>query len=364
MHKIPAGEPVIEKEEIDNVLSALKSGWVSSKGSFINEFERNFSNYIGVKTGVAVTNGTVALHLALTSLGIGHGDEVILPDLTFVSPASMTVLSGAKPVFIDVTPDYWCINPEKIREKITSKTKAIIIVHLYGHPANMDPILEIAKEKNIYLIEDCAEAHGAEYNHKKVGNFSDISCFSFYGNKIITTGEGGICTTNNDEIADNLRLYRDHGMRENKRFWHEVIGFNYRMTNLQAALGVAQLPKIDKFIARKREIANLYKSILDDNKFIRSQIEMPWAKNSYWFYSILVNKTKRNKLMDFLKNEGIETRPFFYPIHVMPPYTKYSDEEYPISSKLASSGINLPSHVSLKNEEIQYISKKINDFFK
>ena len=245
---IPIAEPLLEEEELNNVMEAVKSGWISSKGKFIPEFEENFARYCGVKHSVATSNGTVALHLALATLGIKEGDEVIVPTLTFIATANAVRYTGAKPVFVDSNPDYWCIDPEKIEGAITPKTRAIIPVHLYGHPCDMEAIMAVAKKHDLYVIEDAAEAHGAEHKGRKVGSFGDIACFSFYGNKIITTGEGGMCLTDDEILAERMRILRDHGMNPGKRYWHDIVGFNYRMTNMQAAIGVAQLEKIDRVI--------------------------------------------------------------------------------------------------------------------
>ncbi|NQE05711.1 Aspartate aminotransferase [ANME-1 cluster archaeon GoMg1] len=360
---IPIAEPCLGEEELKNVTEALKSGWISSKGKFIEEFEEKISSYCGRKYGVATSNGTVALHLALKTLGIGKGDEIIIPDLTFVAVANTVTYCNAKPIFIDSHPDYWCIDPEKIEEKTTPKTKAIIPVHLYGHPCDMDPILDIANDHDLYVIEDAAEAHGAEYKGRKVGSFGDISCFSFYGNKIITTGEGGMCLTNNEELAEKMKILRDHGMNPNKRYWYDVIGFNYRMTNLQAAVGVAQLKKLDEFVEKKRKIAKRYSEELKDleeKELITLHPEMPWAKCVYWMYCILIEDKfgmSRDELMKRLEENGIDTRPFFYPVHVMPPYK--NNEGYPVAEEISRKGINLPSGVSLKEEEIKFICNEI-----
>lgn len=361
--RIPVAEPYIGDEELKNVIEAVKSGWISSKGKFIEEFEREFAKYCGVKYGVATANGTVALHLALKALGIGKGDEVIVPALTFVATANAVTYCNAKPVFVDSHPEYWCINPEKIEEKITPKTKAIIPVHLYGHPCDMDRIMEIARNYNLYVIEDAAEAHGAEYKSRKIGSFGDISCFSFYGNKMITTGEGGMCLTNNEELAERMRNLRDHAMSKNRRYWHETVGFNYRMTNLQAAVGVAQLKKLDELIKKKRQIAKWYAEELkelEEKELVKLHPEMDWAKCVYWMYSILIeNKAKisRNELMKKLEDMGIETRPFFVPMHLLPMYN--SGERLPIAEDLAKRGLNLPSGVSLKLNQIKQIGKSV-----
>ncbi len=357
---IPIAEPSLGEEELNNVIEAVKSGWVSSKGKFIEEFEENFSSYCGRKYGVATSNGTVALHLALKALGIDKEDEVIVPDLTFIATANAVTYCNAKPVLIDSHPDYWCINPEKIEEKITPKTKAIIPVHLYGHPCDMDAIMDIAERHGLYVIEDAAEAHGAEYKDKKVGSFGDVSCFSFYGNKIITTGEGGICLTDNDELAESMKALRDHAMDPNKRYWHNVVGFNYRMTNMQAAVGVAQLTKINQFIEKKIQIAGWYKEGLKDladQRVLTLHPEMPWAKCVYWMYSILVEDElgiTRDGLIQLLEKSGIETRPFFYPLHVLPPHKAY-DDALNLSKSISMKGLNLPSSTTLEKNEVEYI---------
>jgi len=366
--KIPVAEPCLGEEELKNVIEAVKSGWISSKGKFIEEFERGFAKYCGVKYGIATANGTVALHLALKALGIGRGDEVIVPTLTFIATANAVTYCNAKPVFVDSHPEYWCINPEKIEDKITKNTRAIIVVHLYGHPCDMDWIMDIAEDKGLYVIEDCAEAHGAEYKCRKVGSFGDIACFSFYGNKIITTGEGGMCITNNEELAEKMRILRDHGMSKHKRYWHEVIGFNYRMTNLQAAIGVAQLKKLDEFVKKKREIAKWYAEELkelEEKGLIKLHPEMNWAKCIYWMYSILIEdkaKVSRDDLMKMLEKNGIETRPFFVPIHMLPIYD--SGKKLSVAEELAKKGINLPSGVKLKKEDISTVCSRIEKILK
>jgi len=357
---IPVAEPCIGEKELNNVVEAVTTGWVSSKGKFIPQFEKEFAKYCGVKYGIATCNGTAALHLALKALGIGEGDEVIVPTLTFVATANAVAYCNAKPVFVDSHPDYWCLDPDKIEERITPRTKAIIPVHLYGHPCEMESIMDIAQRHNLYVVEDTAEAHGAEYKEQKTGSFGDISCFSFYGNKIITTGEGGMCLTNNQELAEKMAILRNQGMSPNNRYWHDVVGFNYRMMNIQAALGVAQLEKLDKFVEKKREVARLYNSLLKDVNSIALPPEMPWAKNVYWMYSVLIDDgfMDRNDLMKKLEGKGIETRPFFYPIHKMPPYR--TNDRFPVAEELSRKGINLPSAVNLEKDTIKKIVDVIN----
>jgi len=352
MSTIPIAEPFLGQEELDNVVEAVRSGWVSSKGKFIPEFESGFAAYCGVKHGVATSNGTVALHLALTALGIGPGDEVIVPTLTFIATANAVTYTGAKPVFVDSHPDYWCMDPVLIEPAITPRTRAIVPVHLYGHPCDMDPIMSIAQRHHLYIVEDAAEAHGAEYQGKRVGSFGDIACFSFYGNKIITTGEGGMCLTSNDELAGKMRILRDHGMNPERRYWHDVVGFNYRMTNLQAALGVAQLTRLDALVARKREIAGWYAEAfkpLADEGLLTLHPEMPWAKCVFWLYSVLLDgrlHSGADRLMEQLALRGIEARPMFHPIPEMPPYA-HTAECGPVARTLAAAGVSLPSAPSL-----------------
>lgn len=358
---IPVAEPLLGDEELENVIEAVKSGWISSKGKFIPEFEENFAKYCNCKYGIATSSGTTALHLALTALGISKGDEVIVPDLTFIATANAVTYCNAKPIFVDSHPEYWCIDPEEIEEKITKNTKAIIPVHLYGHPCDMDPIMDIAEDYELYVIEDAAEAHGSEYKSKKVGSFGDISCLSFYGNKIITTGEGGMCLTNDGKLAEKMRILRDHGMNPNKKFWHDVIGFNYRMTNMQAAVGLAQLQRLDEFIEKRRQIAKWYEEGLKelaDKNLITLHPEMKWAKCVYWLYSILIEDRfgmSRDELMKELEENGIETRPFFYPLHIMPPYK--SNEKFEAAEEVARKGVNLPSSISLNKEIIEIITE-------
>jgi perosamine synthetase len=357
-YRVPVAKPDVGEDELRNVTEAVRSGWISSKGAFIEEFEKRFANYIEAKHTIAVSNGTAALHLALTALGIGRGDEVIVPSLSFIAAANAVTYTGATPIFADSSPEYWCVDPADVGRRVSRKTRAILPVHLYGHPCDMDQLLETSRANDIYVVEDCAEAHGAEYKGTKVGCFGDIACFSFYGNKLITTGEGGACVTNDDDLADKLRILRDHGMNPKKRYWHDVVGFNYRMTNMQAALGVAQLAKIERLLNKKREIAKTYRDLLRENEGIILQPEMPWAKNSYWFYSLLVEKHRRDSIASALAERGIETRPFFYPIHTLPPYA--AGPTLPVAEDLSSKGLNLPSGPKIEDSDIRYVASVLN----
>ncbi|MBI3036856.1 DegT/DnrJ/EryC1/StrS family aminotransferase [Candidatus Woesearchaeota archaeon] len=360
---IPVSEPLLGGNEEKYVLECIRSSWISSLGKFIPEFEEKFAKFCGTKYGVSVMNGTVALQLALAALGIKNGDEVIMPDLTFVATANAVMHAGAKPVFVDAEQDTWNIDTEKIAAAITKKTKAIIPVHLYGHPCNMDAVMKIAEERNLLVIEDAAEAHGAEYKGKKAGSIGNVGCFSFYGNKILITGEGGMCVTNDKKLSERMHFLKDHAMDKERRYFHPEIGYNFRMTNVQAAIGLAQLEQIEKFIAAKRKNAEIYNSLLKDVKGLTLQHEMPWAKNVYWMYSILVEDDfgrSRDELMKLLKAEGVDTRPFFYPMHQLPMYSEgHGDNEFPVASELALKGINLPSSVKLTADDIRYVCNAI-----
>jgi perosamine synthetase len=358
MKLLPVAEPDLRGNERKYVMDCVDSTWISSLGKYITEFEGKFSSYCGSGYGVSVCNGTVALQLALAALGVGKGDEVIVPDLTFIATANAVTYTGAKPVFVDADKKTWNMDTGRIKEKITGKTKAIIPVHLYGHPCDMDPILELAKKHNLFVIEDAAEAHGAEYNGKKVGSFGDVGCFSFYGNKILTTGEGGICITNDEKLAERMRFLKDHGMTR-PHYFHPEIGFNFRMTNIQAAIGLAQLERIDNIIATKIKHAKLYHELLGKTEGITFQPEEHYAKSVFWLHSLLVEgnfRCSRDDLMKELKEAGIDSRPFFIPMHELPPY---KSEGFPAASELSRKGINLPSSTLLSEEDIRRVCEVI-----
>ncbi len=361
MIKIPVACPVIDVDDIFSIMDVLKTGYISGISPAVSEFERVFSSWLGVKHAIACSSGTAALHLSLLALGIGPGDEVIVPDLTFASPINVIIHVGARPVLVDVTYDYWCIDPNIVEKCITERTKAIIVVHLYGHPADMDPIVEIAEKYGLYIIEDCAEAHGAEYRGRKVGTIGHIACFSFFANKIITTGEGGMVVTNDDEIAEKVRLYRDHGMKP--RYWHVVPGLNYRMTGLQAALGISQMKKIDKLIEWKRRIAKIYEEELSNIEHIEQlHPEKPWARCVYWLYSIVLKSQEvRDRLVKKLEEHGIETRKFFNPIHIQPAYRDRAILKCRIvnSVMLSQKGLNLPSGPKISEDDVRYVAEII-----
>ncbi len=359
MNFIPISQPSIGEKEIAYVTDAVQSGWVSSLGKYIDMFEERFASYCGTKYAVATSNGTTALHLALVSLGVTADDEVIIPDLTFVATGSAVKYIGAKVVTVDIDEDTLCISPEAIKKAITPNTKAIIPVHLYGHPANMIEINKIAKEYNLFVVEDAAEAHGAEVNGKKVGSLSDAGVFSFYGNKIITSGEGGMITTDDEELYKKMRYLRDHAMSKEKRYWHTEVGFNYRMTNLQAALGVAQFERIDELLAKKKEIFEWYQDGLNDLQGIRLNHQASWAKNVYWMVCLELDKyteSQRDEFIQKLKAKNIDSRPYFYPVSDMP---MYADVNTPVTHMVYQRGLNLPSYFDITKEQVEYVCKCI-----
>tara|TARA_R110002072_G_scaffold83029_6_gene188737 strand:+ start:1247 stop:2662 length:1416 start_codon:yes stop_codon:yes gene_type:complete len=352
----PVAEPSLDNRELEYLLDAFSSTWISSRGKYIDSFEENFSKYCTTKHGVAVSNGTVAIHLALVALGIKEGDEVIVPDLTFAATINAVLHANATPVIVDVEKDSWTIDPIEIRRAITSKTKAIIPVHVYGQPCKMDEIMLIAKEHNLKVIEDCAEAHGAEYKGQRVGSFGDISTFSFFANKIITTGEGGMCMTNSSELDDKMRVLRDHGMSKEKRYWHIELGFNYRMTNLQAAIGCAQLEKIESILERNDKIEQSYIEHLDSLNIIQWQKTFSDRKKVVWL--MCCTSAYRDQIKQALVDNGIDVRPFFYCLSEMPLYSKYT-----FSSKnareISKIGMNLPTVNNVDYQKVQEILKEM-----
>jgi perosamine synthetase len=357
---IPVAEPDLRGNELKYVTDCVVSEWVSSLGKYVGAFEEGMAKLCQRRYSASTSNGTTALHLALAVLGIGPGDEVIVPTLTFVATANVVSYTGATPVFADCEPDYWQLDPDKLEALITPRTKAIIPVDLYGHPVDMDAILAVAQRHGLYVIEDAAEAHGALYKGRPCGSLGDMSCFSFYGNKVITTGEGGVLLTDNPAWDDRARLLRDHAMSRTERYFHPEIGYNYRLTNIQAALGVAQLERIEEFIAAKRRNAALYQERLAGVPGITPAPEAPWARNVYWMYSILVGKEyplSRDELMRQLKARGVDTRPFFHCIHTMPCHQR--DDTLPVAEDLAARGINLPSSTKLTEEQIDYVCAQI-----
>lgn len=365
---IPVCEPTLIGNEKKYVSDCLDTNWISSNGKYIEEFENAFSKFCSTKYGVGCCNGTAALHLALEVLGVKKGDEVIIPTFTMIATCNAVIYSGAKPVLIDSELETWNMDTNKTEEKITKKTKVIMPVHTYGHPIDMDPIKELAKKHDLYIVEDAAEAHGAEYKGKKIGSLGDIGCFSFYANKIITTGEGGMIVTNNEELANKAKLLRNHAFGK-PRFLHKELGFNYRMTNIQAAIGLAQTEKVNFFVERRIKNAQLYNSFLKGIRGVITPPKKDWAKNVYWMYGILIDEgvfgMSSSNLREKLMKKGIDTRQFFVPMHKQPIYEKDDErfpniqEEYPISEQLCERGFYLPSSSSLTKEQITYISETL-----
>jgi len=357
---IPISKPSITEKEISYVTAAVESTWVSSLGEYINQFEHEFANFCETKFAVSVCNGTVAIHLALEALEVGPGDEVIMPNLSFIATANAVMHAGAKPVFSDIERSSLGLDPEDIERRITPRTKAIMPVHLYGHPANMEPIMRIAEEYNLLVIEDAAEAHGAKAYGKTVGSFGDCATFSFYGNKIITTGEGGMITTDIPGLNEKLRHLRDHAMDKQKRYWHDMLGYNYRITNLQAALGCAQLSRIEFLLQRRNEILNTYRKFLSNVPRVSLNKHMPWAQPTCWLVCMEIegaSEKERDDFIQVLKDNQIDSRPYFFPMSIMPYINETVDT--PVTFEKYKQGLNLPTYIDISNEEIEYVCSVI-----
>ncbi len=359
---IPIACPQFRGNEMKYVKECLETTWISSIGRFIPQFEHEFARFCDSNHAISANSGTSALHLALLGMGVQPEDEILIPTLTFVATANAVKYCGARPILIDVEPRTMNIDPQRIEEKITPRTRGMIVVHLYGHPANMDPILEIAKRRGLFVIEDAAEAHGALYKGRKVGGLADIGTFSFFGNKIMTTGEGGMVTVGNENLRDRIQLFRGQGMDPNRRYWFPQVGYNYRMTNIQAAIGLAQLEQIDSHLACYRQVAEWYRRYLAPlADFITLAFEEPWAHHVYWMFNVILRpkvRIERDQFMAKLSEQGIETRPVFYPMHVMPPF-RDTQSSYPVADALAQNGISLPTHVALTEEDVSYIADRI-----
>lgn len=364
---IPVNEPLIGEKELQYVNECLKTGWISSAGKFIEEFEEKWASYCNVKYGIAVANGTVALQVAVECLDLKPGDEVIIPTFTIISCALAVVYNGGKPILVDSEPRTWTMDVDKIEERITERTRAIMPVHMYGHPCDMDKIWELAKKYKLKIIEDAAEAHGAEYKNKKCGGLGDISCFSFYANKIITTGEGGMVLTNNEEYAEKARSLRNLCFRKDRRFYHTELGHNFRLTNIQAAIGLAQLERIDELVEKKRWIGQSYTERLKDTPGLTLPIEEPWAKNVYWMYGVILDESMGIDTVEFamrLRKLGVDTRPFFLGMHEQPVFHQmglFKDEHYPVAERIARQGLYLPSGLTLTEEEIDTVAKVVRE---
>lgn len=355
--------PSITQKEVDYVLDAAKNGWNFHFNDYVERFEQAFAKYLGVKHAMTTSSGTGALHLSLLAMGIGEGDEVILPEISAVASANVVTYVRAKPIFVDIEKDTWCIDPQSFRKAITNKTKAVMPVHIYGHPANMGEINKIAKENGLFVLEDACPSLGATFEGKKTGSLSDMAAFSFQGAKIVVTGEGGMLATNNSKLFEKAAYIADLG-RDRKRgaFWHTLIGYKYKMSNLQAALGLGQLERVESLIKRKKAIFEWYYKKLGGIEGLSMNTEKSWARNIYWMSSIVIDRKlsiTRDELMKKLRSRMIDTRPFFFPFSMLPMYKTNVDN--PVAYHVGLKGINLPSGVNLTKEEVDYISSQIVD---
>ena len=373
---IPVNEPALGEQELENVVEAVRTGWISSAGRFIEAFESGWAAYCGRRYGVAVVNGTVALQAAIAALDLKPGDEVILPTFTIISCALPIVLAGAVPVLVDSDPATWTMDVRQVAERVTDRTRAIMPVHIYGHPVDMDPLLALAQERGLAIVEDAAEAHGAEYlsgrdgpspTWRRCGGFGEMSCFSFYANKLVTTGEGGMVLTDDPAQADRLRSLRNLCFEPGRRFFHRELGFNFRLTNMQAALGAAQVPRMDEIVARKRWMARSYTERLSDLLMLQLPVEQPWARGVYWMYALVLDESLGMDATEFSKRlaaHGVETRPFFLGMHEQPVFHErglFLAERYPVAERIARQGLYLPSGLALTEDQIDRVSDAVHE---
>lgn len=363
---IPVNEPLLDGNEERYLLECIRTGWISSEGPFVRRFEEEFAERVGRRYAVAVCNGTAALELAVASLGLQPGDEVIMPTFTIISCAAAVVRAGAVPVLVDVDPVTWTMDVTQVEDKITVRTKAIMPVHIYGLPVDMLVIESLADKYGLKIIEDAAEAHGLACHGRPCGSFGSLSCFSFYPNKLVTTGEGGMVVTDDDLLAERCRSLRNLCFQQQKRFVHEELGYNYRMTNLQAALGVAQLERYDEFVCKKRRIGAWYNSLLAHQPKLQLPVEnTSYAENIYWVYGVVLSDSlnaNAANVCSALQREGIGTRPFFWPMHEQPVFMKrnmFAGERYPVAERLARRGFYLPSGLALDENQAVYVSEKL-----
>jgi perosamine synthetase len=362
---IPVAAPSLSGNEAKYVMDCIESTWISSTGKYIEQFEDLFARFCGVKYAVTCSNGTTSLHLALLALGLEPGDEVIVPTLTFIASANAVVYCGGKPVFVDVDPDIWNLDPAQIEAKITPKTRGIIAVHLAGHPADMDAIMKIAGKYGLWVLEDAAQAHGAEVNGRRVGSIGQISSFSMFGNKIVSTGEGGMITTNDETMMNKIRLLKNHGMDPQRRYWHPVVGYNYRMTNIQAAIGVAQMERVDWQLARRKEVVSWYQEELKGWEGITWQQTKGWARHAWWMFTAVLGQemdVDRDAVIAAMKERSIETRPVVYPMHQLPPYREAAKfGSFPVADRLSARGINLPTFADLTREDVAWVCSNFRE---
>lgn len=361
MDRIPVYSPSLDGNEAAYVADCLHSGWISSRGPFIERFEKAFADYTGAENATSVVNGTAAIHVALEALGIGPGDEVIVPSFTYIASVNTILQTGATPIYVDSLDSTLQLDPEAVRCAITPRTKAVMAVHLYGHPCDMDALTEISRDNGLLLVEDCAEAFGTRWNGRHVGTFGDAATFSFFGNKTITTGEGGMVLTRNPDVLARCRRLKNQGMSPTRRYWHDELGYNYRMTNIEAAIGLAQIERADRFIAAKAALAASYRVQLAGLP-LRTHDPVGNVVHSHWMCSIILDRAEdRDPLSRHLEAAGVETRPFFPQVHRMP-HTQ-ADVDLPVGDKLSRSGINLPSYPALTAAQIDYISASVRAFW-
>ena len=364
---IPVSEPLIGAREAAYVADCMRSGWISSEGPYVARFEQDWADYCGVAYGVAVSSGTAALYAACDALGLGRGDEVIMPSFTIIGCAQAIIATGATPVLVDADPRTWCMDVSEVSARITSRTRAIMAVHMYGHPVDMEPLRDLARRHSLTIIEDAAEAHGATYRGERVGGLGDIACFSFYANKIITTGEGGMVLTDDARLAERVRSYRNLAFRPERRFFHTETGFNYRMTALQAAVGVAQVEEIEARVTRKRAIGQRYNELLRGIRLAELPVEMPWATNVYWMYGLVLDERLECDAAEFavrLARRGVTTRPFFLGMHEQPVLRDrglFGGERYAVTERIARRGLYLPSGLTLTNDQIAYVAMVVRE---
>lgn len=365
---IPVNTPLLDGNELRYLTECIQTGWISSEGSFVGRFETAFSERVERRFGIAVSNGTAALETALTALGVGTGDEVILPSFTIISCVNAILRTGASPVFVDCLADTWNMDVSQVESRITAKTRAIMAVHIYGLPVDMDPLLDLAQKYGLYVIEDAAEGHGLEYKGRPCGSFGDISTFSFYPNKLVTTGEGGMLVTNDENLAERCRYFSNLCFQEQQRFIHKDIGFNYRMSNLQAAVGLAQLEQLDRFILLKRSMGAFYTRQFKDVEGLQLPMaETPFAQNLYWVYGLVLAdefSLDAQEMMEGLKHKGIGTRPFFWPMHEQPVLQRLGHAEkyhLPVSERISRRGFYIPSGLSLSENELHTVCTEVKN---
>ena len=364
---IPVNEPLLNEQARRYVDECITTGWISSEGRFITAFEDSWARYCGVDHGVAVSSGTAALEMAVACLELEPGDEVIMPTFTIISCALAITRAGLKPVLVDSDPRTWCLDVNAVAEKITARTRAIMPVHMYGHPADMNPLLDLARKHHLFIIEDAAESHGATYRGEVVGGIGDLSCFSFYANKIITTGEGGMVLTKHRELSERLRSLRNLCFRPERRFYHTHAGHNYRLTNIQAAVGLSQVEAIDQHIAQKRWMGKSYTEQLGGISQITLPVEEPWATNVYWMYGLVLNDDVPYDAVELakrLRSKGVDTRPFFIGMHQQPVLLQqglFASESYPVSERLASRGLYLPSGLTLTESQLSRVCDAVKE---